>query len=161
MGKKEHTTFEEVVYRNRDLIWHVCSDYSLGAAWTVEDAFQEVLSALWVDFGRYEGRSSESTWVYRVATNRMLDIKRRHANRPQPPVDRDTPHPVVDPADTDNYQHLMLLIEQLDPVKRRIVRARLDGYNIQQTAKIVGLSVASVYKLYHQAKKILRRQYEE
>lgn len=145
MGKKVHTTFDEVVLRNRDLIWHVCTDYSLGAAWTVDDAFQEVLSALWEDYGQFEGRSAESTWVYRVATNTMLDLKRRPANRPQPLLNPEIQALAVDPAEDDGYRYLLQLIEQLDPVKRRIVR----------------LPVSTVYREFKLAKQIIRKQYEE
>lgn len=35
--------FEELVLRHRDMIWHICTDYSLSAAWEVQDAVQEVL----------------------------------------------------------------------------------------------------------------------
>ena len=161
MGKKVHTTFDEVVLRNRDLIWHVCTDYSLGAAWTVDDAFQEVLSALWEDYGQFEGRSAESTWVYRVATNTMLDLKRRPANRPQPLLNPEIHALAVDPAEDDGYRYLLQLFEQLDPVKRRIVRARCDGYSLRQTAAIVRLPVSTVYREFKLAKQIIRKQYEE
>lgn len=38
---------------------------------------QEVIYVLWRDFSQFEGRSSERTWVYRVATNAMLMLKRK------------------------------------------------------------------------------------
>ena len=160
MGKKVHTTFDEVVFRHRDLIWHVCTDYSLGAAWTVDDAFQEVLAELWRSYSQFEGRSDERTWVYRVATNTMLDIVRRQVNRPQTSVDPEVHDIAVNPSDDDNYRHLLQLIEQLDPVKRRIVRARLDGYSLRQTAAITGLPTSTVYKQFKLAKKIIRKRYE-
>lgn len=70
-----------MVMRQQDLIWHVCSDYSLSAAYEVEDGVQEVLCALWRYFDKFEGRSSERTWVYKVATNAMLMLYRKAGNR--------------------------------------------------------------------------------
>ncbi|MBQ2511274.1 MAG: RNA polymerase subunit sigma-70, partial [Bacteroidales bacterium] len=65
----DQKTFKELIYRQRDLIWQVCSSYRMSAAWTTEDAFHEVLCDLWRGIGTFDQRSSESTWVYRIAIN--------------------------------------------------------------------------------------------
>ena len=83
MDKDRNKKFDALVKRHRDLIWHVCADYSLSAAWEVQDAVQEVLCVLWRDFETFSGRSSERTWVYRVASNTMISLKRRQNNVPQ------------------------------------------------------------------------------
>lgn len=149
--------FMEMVERQRDLIWHVCSDYSLSAAWTVEDAFQEVLVTLWRDWRRYEGRSLERTWVYRVATNVMLGLKRKMGNRPQPE------EPLVDEAveDDSNYQYLMQLIDTLPVVDATIVKAHLDGFSYAETAKVVNLSVTAVAMRLSRARHKLKERYEK
>ena len=69
--------FKELVLRHKAMIWHICSDYNVGSTWTIEDRFQEVLISLWRSFETFEGRSSEKTWVWRVATNTMLMLKRK------------------------------------------------------------------------------------
>ena len=58
MKENREATFNAMVERHRDMIWHVCSDYSLSAAYEVEDGVQEVLCALWRCFDSFEGRSS-------------------------------------------------------------------------------------------------------
>ena len=68
----KETAFNAMLLRNKAMLWHICSDYSLGRAWRIEDCLQEVICILWRDFSKFEGRSSEKTWVYRVATNTML-----------------------------------------------------------------------------------------
>lgn len=75
--------FNALVLRHKAMIWHICSDYSLGRAWNIEDCIQEVMVSLWRDFDKFEGRSSEKTWVWRVATNTMLMLKRKDARSPQ------------------------------------------------------------------------------
>ncbi|MBR3710917.1 MAG: hypothetical protein IKM99_08155, partial [Bacteroidales bacterium] len=69
--------FDALLLRNKALLWHICSEFNLGKAWNTEDCMQEVIYVLWRDFGQFEGRSSERTWVYRVATNAMLMLKRK------------------------------------------------------------------------------------
>jgi len=81
MIENREEAFNAMVMRQQDLIWHVCSDYSLSAAYEVEDGVQEVLCALWRYFDKFEGRSSERTWVYKVATNAMLMLYRKAGNR--------------------------------------------------------------------------------
>ena len=41
-----------------------------------EDALQEVLLAAWLGLAGFEGRSSVRTWLYRIATNRCLNLLR-------------------------------------------------------------------------------------
>lgn len=47
MIENREEAFNAMVMRQQDLIWHVCSDYSLSAAYEIEDGVQEVLCALW------------------------------------------------------------------------------------------------------------------
>ena len=54
----------------------------LGSLQDAEDVFQETLLAAWQGLGRFEGRASLRTWLYRVATNRCLDARRSASRRP-------------------------------------------------------------------------------
>src|SRR5580765_6757050 len=55
----------------------------LGALHDAEDALQDTLLAAWQGLGGFEGRSSLRTWLYRVATNRCLNMVRAASRRPQ------------------------------------------------------------------------------
>ncbi|MBR1784184.1 MAG: sigma-70 family RNA polymerase sigma factor [Bacteroidales bacterium] len=151
--------FRALVDRQRDLIWHVCRDYCavLSDSWQIEDAFQEVLCAIWRDLEKFEGRSAEGTWVYRVATNTMRDLLRPMRNRavPDAPATLDTPD-----TDNSNYRHLLQLIALLPQPDLQIVRAHLDGYSNREIAAITGLSATAVAMRLSRAKRRLRHQYE-
>jgi RNA polymerase sigma-70 factor (ECF subfamily) len=56
----------------------------LGSLQDAEDAVQDTLLAAWQAIGRFEGRASVRTWLYRVATNRCLNVRRAASRRPQP-----------------------------------------------------------------------------
>jgi RNA polymerase sigma-70 factor (TIGR02960 family) len=54
----------------------------LGSLQDAEDALQETLLAAWLGLDGFEGRSSIRTWLYRIATNRCLNMLRSSARRP-------------------------------------------------------------------------------
>ncbi|MDD2772652.1 MAG: RNA polymerase sigma factor [Elusimicrobiales bacterium] len=52
-----------------------------------EDAAQDVLVKICSSLDEFEGRSKFSTWVYRVASNRCMDLLRRKKSRPEDSLD--------------------------------------------------------------------------
>jgi RNA polymerase sigma-70 factor (ECF subfamily) len=56
----------------------------LGSVHDAEDALQEALLRAWRGMGRFEGRSSLRSWLYRIATNTCLDAIGRRPKRVLP-----------------------------------------------------------------------------
>jgi RNA polymerase sigma-70 factor (ECF subfamily) len=56
----------------------------LGSVHDSEDAFQEALLRAWRGLGRFEGRSSLRSWLYRISTNTCLDVISRRPKRVLP-----------------------------------------------------------------------------
>nr|MDT0664460.1 RNA polymerase subunit sigma-70 [Micromonospora sp. DSM 115978] len=54
----------------------------LGSLQDAEDALQESMLTAWLGLAGFEGRSSVRTWLYRVVTNRCLNMMRSAARRP-------------------------------------------------------------------------------
>lgn len=67
----------------------------LGSLADAEDAVQETLTAAWRGLAGFEGRASVRTWLYRIATNRCLNLRRTEARRPPtaPPAGPGAPEP--------------------------------------------------------------------
>src|SRR5678816_2387773 len=54
----------------------------LGSLQDAEDALQDTLLAAWRGLDGFEGRASVRTWLYRIATNRCLNVRRSARRRP-------------------------------------------------------------------------------
>jgi RNA polymerase sigma-70 factor (TIGR02960 family) len=67
----------------------------LGSLQDAEDALQDTLLAAWQGLGGFEGRSSVRTWLYRIATNRCLSVRRSASRRPAKQWDM----PAVEPPE--------------------------------------------------------------
>jgi RNA polymerase sigma-70 factor (ECF subfamily) len=68
----------------------------LGSRQDAEDALQETLLAAWRGLDGFEGRASLRAWLYRIATNRCLNVLRDSARRPREgarPLPFEPPHP--------------------------------------------------------------------
>lgn len=153
--------FKELVLRHKAMIWHICSDYNVGSTWTIEDRFQEVLISLWRSFETFEGRSSEKTWVWRVATNTMLMLKRKDIRSPQTePIETEGVGKKHNESNNDNYQQLQQLIETLPDDSGIVIRAFLDGFSYKEIAEMTGSSVGAVAMRIARTKRRLKTMYE-
>jgi RNA polymerase sigma-70 factor (ECF subfamily) len=55
----------------------------VGSIQDAEDLLQETLLAAWRGLGQFQGRASVRAWLYRIATNRSLDLLRASRRRPE------------------------------------------------------------------------------
>ena len=56
----------------------------LGSVHDAEDALQDAMLRAWRGLGRFEGRSSLRSWLYRIATNTCLDLIAKRPKRVLP-----------------------------------------------------------------------------
>ena len=54
----------------------------LGSLHDAEDALQDTLLTAWRGLAGFEGRAALRTWLYRIATNRCLNVRRSASRRP-------------------------------------------------------------------------------
>src|SRR5689334_19791331 len=82
-ARGDRDAFDEIVRRHRDRVYAVGLRIC-GSDADAEDVLQETFLSAWRGLGGFGGRAQLSTWLYRIATNRALDLVR--ARRPQTPL---------------------------------------------------------------------------
>jgi RNA polymerase sigma-70 factor, ECF subfamily len=134
-----------------------------------EDIVQETFQKAFVHLQKFEGKSSFSTWLTRIAINEaLMSLRRRRALHQVPTDDSSgdngtTPGP--DLADTSPDPEATYLqearivsaaIRDLRPGMRRAVELReLRDLSTQETARRMGLSVAAIKgRVFHVRKEL-------
>lgn len=123
-----------------------------------EDALGEVFVAAVRDLGRFTGDAAAfKGWLYRIATNRAIDLGRRRSRRPEQPLDEaDLPASAENPeraaiAAADRAR-LWKAIGELSEAQRQVVTLRLSaGLSTAEIADVLGKQANAVKALQHRA----------
>jgi RNA polymerase sigma-70 factor (TIGR02960 family) len=100
----DHAAFDQLTEPHRRALLAHCYRM-LGSFHDAEDAFQDTLLAAWQGIAGFAGRSSVRTWLYRIATNRCLNIRRSASRRQAKAWDV----PGVDPPEPTGLGEVMWL----------------------------------------------------
>jgi RNA polymerase sigma-70 factor (ECF subfamily) len=137
-----------------------------------EDVLQETFIKAYRHLPGFDGRSSLSTWLYRIATNEALMLLRRHKTpllSLDGPLAGDEQEPVqiVDwcciPEDelmsSESRQHLDKAVEKLPHSLRVVFLLRdMEGLSTQETGEVLNLSETAVKTRLSRARLRLREE---
>lgn len=154
--------FVDLMERNHARIIRVCKAWSRNPA-DFEDLRSEVLLHLWRSLPSFDGRSSEDTWLFRVALNvAMLFGRRERSRRNRLELFRQrapTPTPMRDPIERleerERLERLTSAIARLDAGDRALVILQLEGLSYAQIAEVTGLGESHVGVRLHRIRKKL------
>jgi RNA polymerase sigma-70 factor (ECF subfamily) len=109
---------------------------------------------------QFEGRSSFSTWLYRVSLNTILTQKRKNG-RHKLGTELDELSAIVPENSSMSVEAKMLYkaIRALPETDRALISLHLDGYAHSEIAEIIGLSEGNVRVKVHRIKKHLTEQF--
>ncbi len=139
----------------------------LGNPEDASDMAQEIFLWLWQNVGQFQFRSRFSTWLYRVVTNRCINVKVQKKRRKTEPTEIDDSRPWV-PVDTITPEQLLLDVEQREILEKALSRLRDDYRKIiilremqdlsyEELAEVIGCSVGRVKSKLFEARKRLRK----
>lgn len=116
-----------------------------------KDLFQEILLQAWKSFGKFEGKSAFSTWLYRVALNTVFNFKKSEKKKAN--IDLELAGEIAQPAaKKEGHELLYHLIRQLDEVDRTLMTLHLDGHKNNEIAEILGMTGNHVSVKIHRLK---------
>jgi RNA polymerase sigma-70 factor (ECF subfamily) len=146
--------FEELVRRHRERVYRVALRM-LADAGDAEDATQDAFVQAWRTLADFRGDSSFPTWMYRIVTNRCLNVLR--ARRPVEPLPASLPAPASQPdrivEASAQVEYLKRAIARLTPEQRApLVLRELEGCSYEQIAQVLDLSVPAVKSRLHRAR---------
>ena len=145
MKKKEQleADFEQMVERQRQTIYSVCYLFA-DERQLADDLFQETLIRLWQGFGSFEGRSTEKTWVYRVALNTCVNFDRKHKRRTDTSPLELNMDLFADEERNPAASRLHRRISKLHPFDRALILLWLEDLPYDEIAAILGITVKNV-----------------
>ena len=106
----------------------------LGSIQDAEDTVQETLLAAWRGLEQFEGRASVRAWLYRIATNRCLNVLRGRRRRP-----REVPA-MVEPPEPTHLSEPVWLEPYPDVLLDDLVDSAPGPHARYETRETVGLA---------------------
>lgn len=142
------TCFTQMVKAHKSTIYTICMMFGEGGD-EVEDLVQETLINLWKGFAKFEGRSDQKTWIWRVAMNTCISQERKQRRRKAVTSSLDALGIIGSTPDHSaaNDSQIRLLhdrIHQLGVFDRAIVLLWLENLSYDEIGDIVGISAKNV-----------------
>jgi RNA polymerase sigma-70 factor (ECF subfamily) len=138
--------FEEFVRRYELRVYRVALRL-LGDPTEAEDATHDALVQAWRALPKFRGECSASTWLYRVVTNRCLNLIQRR--RPTEPLSDAQEAPEAEPwrilESSDALDSLKSSIMRLTPEQRvALVLREFEGLTYDEIAAVLDVSLPAV-----------------
>ena len=153
----------------------------LGSFQDAEDALQDTLLSAWQSLGSFEERATMRTWLYRIATNRCLNVLRAARRRPAeewdiPSVEPPAPSRLGEFVWLEPYPDALLpearyeqieaislafvtALQVLPPRQRAVLLLRdVLGYHSSEVAEILDSTVESVTSALKRARATLKQR---
>lgn len=171
--KGNKAAFEEIVRRYEDRLYRL-SFRMLGNHHDALDAVQEILVKLLAALPKFQGRSRFGTWLYRLAANTCLDIRRKRGRTSAESLEATLEYSpsvslsILDDEPADNpdvyieqqYRENVVraAMEKLPESQRQLLQLRdLDDLSNSQVADMLGIEVGALKARLHRARQALKR----
>ena len=171
----DETAFKYLVDTYQDRVYNTAIGIVQNAE-DAEDVAQEVFIQVYRSIHSFKGESKLSTWLYRIATTRSLDLLRSRKSKKRfgfmqrlfgennEPIHEipDFNHPGITMDRKENAAKLFKAIAQLpDNQKTAFTLHKLEDLSYQEVSDVMKTSVAAVESLMHRAKQNLKKILEK
>jgi len=167
--------FDELVDRYKEIVFSVAYRFARDPDLAM-DLAQDVFIRAYRGIKSFQGKSSFSTWLYRIAVNTCIDYTRRRSRSIDPLT---VPEEVADYADSEPTagepavgpdglalaselgEQIQAAIDALPSYHKAVfVLYEIKGLSYKEIAETVGCSIGTVMSRLHYARKKLRAMLE-
>jgi RNA polymerase sigma-70 factor (ECF subfamily) len=164
------SAYGQLVSKHQDRLFNTLR-HVLGSAEDAEDIVQEAFVQAFVKLDTFRGGSAFYTWLYRIAFNQAMTLKRRA--KPTDSIDQAreaTGGEPVDPGDqpeerilrTERVEQVHTALASLGEEHRAILVLReMDGCCYETISEILELPIGTVRSRLHRARMQLKEQLRE
>ncbi len=170
----DHAAFAELVHRHEGRVYTLASKMLHDPA-AAEDVLQETFIGALRGLAQFRGEASFATWLYRIAYNATLMKLRQSV--PTVSLDdaiegeeRDIPRELTDWSqdpegvllNQEARDEMQAAMDRLSaPLRAVFILRDVDGLSTEETAEVLGISVAAAKVRLHRARMILRNELAE
>ena len=179
----DKNSYRQLVEKYQNKIFSLALDI-LKTKEDAEDVVQETFVKAYLSLPSFKGQSSFYTWLYRIAYNMSIDVKRRVNRRGGNHIefreagsvsntgsDESSAGPTVVPDDAQTVEgpaeafyrkeagsRIKAVLDELSPEHRAVVVLReVDGLNYEEISEATGVPKGTVMSRLHYARKALQK----
>lgn len=132
-----------------------------GDSFTADDLAQEALLKAYLSFGKFEGRSRFSTWLFRIAYNCFYDRQARLAGDTAEPLRPDHEKEADESADASSafaYQDLYMAIRSLPYAEQAVILLfYMEDKSVKDIESITGMPSGTIRSHLSRGRQHLRK----
>jgi len=160
LAASDEAAFRQLVERHIDRAFGIALRI-LGSRADAEDVVQDSMLKVWTHRGQWQhGRAKFSTWLYRVVTNRCIDLYRqpRTENVDAVPEPTDTQPDAVSAMYRDEVTQMLESAMQRLPEQQRVavILSYQENMSNGEIAEVMDTTVAAVESLLKRGRQQLR-----
>src|ERR1043165_562987 len=170
--EQELPSFQQIYEQYKNKVFNTVLSY-LQNSEDAEEVTQDVFLEIYHKLAQFEGRSSLSTWIYRIAINKSLDFLKAKSRKKRfafisslfndsGELKHDHPdfyHPGIALENKEKSAILFKAINFLpEKQKTAFILSKLEGLSYAEIADVMETTVASVESLLVRAKQGLKKE---
>lgn len=157
----DQVAFASLIDRYSERLFNMLLQMCNGNSDMASELTQEAFVRAYERLKQFDGNSSFYTWIYRLARNRAIDIRKRKTPIASDPQEMHDPGTEDDPSINMERREMQSIVQQamseLGDEQREIILMRdFDGRDYTQIAQLLDVAEGTVKSRLNRARKALR-----
>jgi len=150
--RRDEDGFREFIKKHKAQIFKTIYSFC-GNTSDAEDIAQEVFISVWKNIKKFKGKSSISTWLYRITINKCIDWMRKKKMHVELNENLDL---MQEKSNETRYIVEKILSKLPEKYKTVVILREMDGFSYEEISKILKTSKDNVKVLLFRARERMR-----